>query len=275
VSADFSAIFHEEITADIPPAGHSHTLLARLQNRVSPRRRSPNGGGFTCNTSGTCFSTSSADIYDPTSGTFKSTGSLIAARNGHTMTRLSSGQVLIAGGESCYTTTCNMLNTAELYDPKTGIFIPTGNLNAARFNASAVALNNGLVLIAGGFDGTTYPAQAELYDPTKGVFESGVPTLNTPRFGATATILSSGQVLVAGGSTCNLPGCPSTVAELHDPVANAFANAPGNMNVSRLNHTATLLTNGQVLIAGGSSSCVLHALRTTTTHLCNSLKPSL
>jgi hypothetical protein len=224
-------------------------------------------GGFTCDISGTCFSSGNAEIYDPVSGTFKSTGSLIAARNGHTMTRLNSGQVLIAGGESCYTTTCNTLSTAELYDPKTGIFIPTGNLTAARFNASAVALNNGLILIVGGFDGTTYPGQAELYDPVKGVFTGALPTLNTPRFGATATLLNSGKVLVAGGSTCNLPECPSSVAELYDPVANSFIYAPGNLNVARLNHTATLLTNGHVLIAGGDSSCGTSCTEDTSTEL--------
>jgi hypothetical protein len=257
-----------------PAAGTSTNTGSMATARSAPAVALANGqvliaGGFTCNTSGTCFSVGNAEVYDPASGTFSSTGSLIAARNGHTMTLLGNGQVLVSGGESCYSTTCSALNTAELYDPKTRIFVPTGNLFSARFSAGAVSLNNGLVLIAGGFDGTTYPARAELYDPAKGTFSSTGPVLNTPRFGATATLLNSGKVLLAGGSTCNLPECPSAVAELYDPVVNTFSFAPGSMSVPRLNHTATLLTNGQVLIAGGYGSCSASCTSDTSTELFN------
>src|SRR5208282_4075560 len=81
------------------------------------------------------------------------------------------------------------------------------------------------------------------------------PNLSVPRFNATATLLNNGQVLMSGGSTCNLPGCPTNAAEIYDPVANTFALVPGGMNVPRFNHTATLTTNGQVVIAGGFTSC--------------------
>src|SRR5579862_1621078 len=85
-------------------------------------------------------------------------------------------------------------------------------------------------------------------------FIGGGPELNTPRFNATATLLNSGQVLLAGGSTCASPGCPTNAAEIYDPIANTFSAASG-MNVPRFDHSATLLTNGQVVIAGGFSSC--------------------
>ena len=109
------------------------------------------------------------------------------------------------------------------------------------------------VLIAGGYNGTNYPAAAELYDPTTGTF-SVAASLNTPRANATATVLNTGQVLIAGGSTCASPGCPINSAELYNPTGGTFTYT-GTMNVSRFNHTATLLTDGQVLLAGGYSSC--------------------
>jgi hypothetical protein len=173
------------------------------------------------------------------------------------MTLLSNGSVLIAGGENCTSTTsCTATSSAEIYNPTTGTFTATTNsMSAARYGASAAALNSGLVLIAGGFDGTNLPAAAEIYNPVSNQFTGNGPNLNTPRFDATSTLLNNGQVLVAGGSTCALPGCPINVAEVYDPVANTFATVSGGMTVSRFNHSATLTTNGQVYVAGGFSSC--------------------
>jgi hypothetical protein len=127
-------------------------------------------------------------------------------------------------------------------------------MSAARFGASAVALGSGLVLIAGGFDGANLPAAAELFDPVAGLFEGIGASLNVPRFAATATLLNDGQVLVAGGSSC-ASGCPTNAAEIYDPLANTFSVVTGGMTSARFDHTATLVNNGQVYIAGGFSSC--------------------
>ena len=244
------------------PASSSFTNTgAMAQTRSAPAVLLNNGnvliaGGYTCDTSGNCSSLSSAEIYSPSAGSFSSAGNMTVARSGQTMTLLSNGTVLIAGGQTCTSaTSCSALSSAEIYDPIAGTFTATSNgMSTARFGASAVALNSGLVLIAGGFDGTNLPAAAEIYNPTQPGFTGSRPQLNTPRFNATATLLNNGQVLVAGGSICALPGCPTNVAEIYDPVANTFTVA-GGMNVPRFNHTATLLTNGQVVIVGGFSSC--------------------
>ncbi len=213
-------------------------------------------GGFACDSSGNCSSLQSAEIYDPIAGTFSSAGTMTIARSGHTMTVLSNGTVLIAGGQNCTSAaSCSALQNAEIYNPNAGTFVAGSNMSAARFGASAVLLNSGSVLIAGGFDGTNLPAEAEIYSPSNGGFTWEGPSLNVPRFDASATLLNNGQVLVAGGSTCNLPGCPTNAAEIYDPVANTFTLVPGGMNVPRFNHSATLTTNGQVVIAGGFSSC--------------------
>ena len=111
----------------------------------------------------------SAELYDPKTGTFSPTGSLITARVYQTATALPNGRVLIAGGVgTCPASSCRGLATAELYDPKTGTFNPTGSLTTARGFQTATALSDGRVLIAGGasdFPASEPFASAELYQP--------------------------------------------------------------------------------------------------------------
>ncbi len=217
-------------------------------------------GGYSCDGSGNCSSLASAEIYDPSTSTFSSGGSMTVARSGHTTTLLGDGTVLIAGGEKCTSVTlCSALSSAEIYNPIAGTFTASQNsMSAARFGATAVLLNSGSVLITGGFDGANFPAAVEIYNlgsyPGAGYFNWSGAKLNVPRFDASSTLLNNGKVLVTGGSTCNLPGCPTQSAEIYDPVANTFS-VLSNMNVARFNHTATLLTNGDVVVAGGYSSC--------------------
>ena len=76
------------------------------------------------------LSVASAELYDPATGTFSSTGPMVTAREDHTATLLTDGRVLIAGGDNGVldpTSAWHLaLPSAELYDPKTGTFSPTG-----------------------------------------------------------------------------------------------------------------------------------------------------
>jgi hypothetical protein len=187
---------------------------------------------------------SSAELYNPATGTFTSTGNLTVPREFHTATLLNNGLVLIVGGQNLSGTPAS----AELYDPATGTFAATGSLILPRVSHTATLLSNGEVLIAGGYGA---PNEAELYDPTAGKFTS-TGNLTTPRWYHTATLLDNGMVLLAGGSGTNGSGPVFYLdnAELYNPATKTFT-ATGNLNVGRQFHTATLLNNGLVLITGG------------------------
>ncbi|MFZ1916481.1 MAG: kelch repeat-containing protein [Terriglobales bacterium] len=194
-----------------------------------------------------------AELYDPSTGSFTETGSLNTARVDHSATLLQNGQVLIAGGYSVYPG-LPTIASAELYDPSTGNFTPTGSLGVSRTGHSATLLANGKVLIASGShtsDGYTWAniASAELYDPVAGTF-SATGSLNHAGEGG-GVLLGNGQVLFAGGYNAN-EGTLS-FADLYDPTTAAFT-ATGSLITARMDNSATLLQNGQVLIAGGTSS---------------------
>jgi len=190
---------------------------------------------------------------------FFPTGSLQTARGFHTATLLNSGQVLIAGGanKASDPNCVGGIVSAELYDAYASASTPTGSMAAARYAHTATLLQNGNVLVVGGFGDTSncqgVGAQAqntaELYNPGAGSF-SATGNMSVPRGGHTATLLADGKVLIAGGGNQGVGGAGSATAELYDPSTGAFTQT-GSMAVARFRHTATLLKDGKVLIAGG------------------------
>ena len=230
----------------------------------------PNGkvliaGGFSfaepdCEGAGTSPAVKSAELYDSSSGSFAPTGDMTQARGAHTATLLATGKVLIVGGGNTggepIPFVGNGSATADVYDPATGTFTPTGNMSTARIGHTATLLLNGKVLIAGGmtstspFDGQPL-ATAELYDPSTGAF-TAVGPMTTSRAGHTATLLPNGTVLITGGFTYS-PQTGTNSAEIYDPAKASFQATNRPMALGRRFHTETLLPNGTVLIVGGGS----------------------
>ena len=228
---------------NVPRSGHSATLL--MDGRVLV------AGGW----SPTDVILDSTELYDSVTGKWTSTGSLTRPRGGHTATLLPGGKVLVIGGGGTAHSdpTGEVLGSAELYDPATGIWSPTGSLNTPRASFTATLLDTGKVLVAGGIDNADDGlASAELYDPAMGIW-SFTGGLRNGRFHHTASALTDGRVLVTGGWLEDTSQRTTDTVELYDPVAGVWSStAP--LNGARVFHTATTLKNGNVVVAGGYNS---------------------
>jgi MYXO-CTERM domain-containing protein len=182
-------------------------------------------------------------LLDPA---WTATGSLATARESHAAVTLgpgvNSGKVLVVGGNG-------PLASAELYDPGTGTWGATGGLTTARTLHTATLLGSGLVVVAGGQGaGPVTLASAERYDPAAGTWSATLNAMPAATQSHTASVLpASGKVLVAGGSN----GAAAILnASLYDPTLNSWS-ATGSMVGARVAHTASVLTGGNVLVAGG------------------------
>jgi len=215
----------------------------------------PNGkvlvaGGYGDTASGTL---GTAELYDPATGFWVDTGSMIAARDCHTATLLPNGKVLVAGGYGPDGVGgCGSLTSAELYDPENGTWASTGSLHAGRFYHTATLLPNGKVLIAAGVDFLEV-SSAELYDPADGTWTETGALPAAPGVGA-AVLLPTGKVLVAKGYLWNVWNTPvgyyKPVGQLYDYESGTWT-ATSPLNIGGSYHTATLLGDGTVLVAGG------------------------
>ena len=173
---------------------------------------------------------------------------LNTGRDQHTATLLPSGQVLVVGGRD---TSGDYLASAELYNPATGTWEYTHSLPGEHPIAdhTATLLADGQVLVAGGTNNTGEQSRAFLYNPAAGNWTE-TASLPTPRTNHTATLLPKGTVLVVGGANLEGPNPYLGSACLYKPNEPAWVDA-GSLAMGRAFHTATLLPNGRVLVAGG------------------------
>jgi len=204
-----------------------------------------------------------SEIYDPNTGSWSytttkdgqgTTTRMHDGRSQHTATLLTSGpekgQVLVVGGRSSSGTA---LNSAELYDPTTGVWSRVTSMQDARYQHTATLLSDGAVLVAGGIgkDGTALTS-AEIYNPGTDMWSytgagGAQTTMTQARYGHTATLLPNGKVLVAGGEGGN-----DSTAETYSSSDGSWT-ATTSMSHGRSYHTATLLHDSTVLVAGGNS----------------------
>jgi hypothetical protein len=165
-------------------------------------------------------------------------GGLALGRAEFTATVMSSGAVLVAGGETDY---FRWTTTTEVYDPGRGTWAVGPGMTQQRAAHAATLLKNGKVLVTGGYAGQLL-AGAELFDPAKNVW-SPVPSMSQARAGHRSTLLPNGDVLISSGSAY----------EVYETATNSW-RAPKAFRPDVTAHTATVLQDGRVLIAGGRTS---------------------
>ncbi len=209
--------------------------------------------------SGSYVALAAAHRFLYAAGSFADAGKLAQARRGHTATALADGRVLVAGGEDA-----NILGSAELFDPAKpagSAWSATPAMLAPTSEHQAVRLQSGQVLLAGGRAGSGDSLNTlQLYDPASGSWKLNADPLKQSRRCHTLTLLKNGKVLIAGGvkgSGWETVWLQSL--EVYDPATGTTKLLAGSMHMGRCGHTASLLLDGRVLIAGGfcgsGSSC--------------------
>ena len=237
--------------------------------------------GGICN-AGDLESCRTADILHPDDDDITATSNPKTPAMMETLTYLADGTALMAGGIDDFAG--DITNTAEVFTPSNEFFNPvTATMNVGRAGHTATRLSDGTVLIAGGITNNSGVMNAlnsaEIYDPAAQTFTAVPATMIAARVGHTATLLKDGRVLIAGGFngtfTFSLTGASDgatltfadisggllNTAEIYDPATKTFKPVGGivkktglpkaAMKSARFYHTATLLSNGKVLFAGG------------------------
>jgi len=202
------------------------------------------------------LSRTSAELYDPSTGSWSVTGSLVHQHgSGHTATKLRDGNVLVTGGlwEKVSESPRIPSEFAELYDPTSGTWESTGNMTEGRSKHKTFLLENGNVLVIGG-------SSSELYDPSKGTWSKAGNLPNDHGGQFSATTLQDGRILVAGGGHSRWvegvevsPPTPVDNVDIYDPSTGEWSSA-SNMYAPELGHTGTLLPDGKVLAVGALSA---------------------
>jgi N-acetylneuraminic acid mutarotase len=194
-----------------------------------------------------------AELFDPRSGHWTVTTEMLQARAYPTAVALPDGSALVVGGSLHGAP----LDTTERYYPGSGAWVAAGRMHVARTHTTATLLHDGRVLVVGG-GAVGSPSFAttnrvDLYDPETGTWTEAA-SMSVARGLHTATLLPDGRVLVAGGSskTYGTKGVVTAAAEIYDPATDAW-HTVAPMAVKRYVHSAAILPDGRVLVAGGWS----------------------
>ncbi len=244
--------------------GHTATVLGDGKVLIA-------GGCVTPDPSGACtIATATAELYDPARRSFTKTGSMTRPRIGHTAVLLRDGKVLVTGG--CPTLRClpvqAAVRSAELYDPASRTWAPTGDRPYAQNQVTATLLPAGPVSVcgsncskvlvvgpAGRDNGQAAPSDAELYDPRHGTWSSTRP-LQFRRDDPVTVRLGTGNVLVRSSSVEG-QGNQATPDELFDPAAGTWSPTGNTEPIppgSAGSGPATLLADGRVLVPGPANN---------------------
>ncbi len=230
-----------------PRLDHTATLLPNGEVLVA-------GGYLGLNSQYQAIYTATAELYNPSSGTWKTTGSMTVPRALHGATLLPNGQVLVAGGT-------NATTNAELYDPSKGTWTQTGSL--PNFHLFALTLlRDGRALAVDESDSSYTPGQ--LYDSSTRKWKA-TTQMYYSHAGVSTALLTNGNMLVYG----NKFSCYA--AEFYNPSTNIWARTQGQCGNAISFGPLALLGNGKVLLAGG---VVVYSGKSFPTANCDLYDPS-
>jgi hypothetical protein len=198
--------------------------------------------------------TDRAEVFHPASDLFSSLSErMVQPRTGHTATLLVDGRVLLVGGAyEVSTGTLNTAITAEVYDPSTASFFPTGDLGYPREDQAAALLPDGRVLVTGGSrrvgSGFEDLDDAEVWDPATGAWSAWPSLMVHHRATHGMVDLGDGRFFLAGGSTTDLR------AEVLSLGTGTFAPVPAAVDDhGRFGPALARFADGDVLVVGGDS----------------------
>jgi hypothetical protein len=192
----------------------------------------------------------SAELFDPTGEQWTATASMASRRTGHYLTALPGGTAMVIGGLA---TAISDLGGCEFFEPASGRWVATAGMSASRQYFAGATFAGGRVLVASGYQSTQGGpiAGSEIFDFGTAKWSSA-GDLAVGRALHTLTALGGGAAVATGGTVQQGSTTTATLksAELYDPVSNAWRALP-DLQEARSSHTATLLDDGRVLLAGG------------------------
>lgn len=196
---------------------------------------------------------SSAEIGGP-DGRFRTLGSMLGRRTAAASAALGDGQILICGGS---TRDGRMLDSAEIFDPRTSLFRSTSRMIRARAGHTATTLSDGRILVVGGGLEDQVIADAEIFDPATGRFRATAP-LSVARYKHGAVLLQDGAVMVVGGSDNRSGGDRRgrlTSCEVYDSRSESFRSGPRLADARyKLSPSTVARRDGAIIVASGGSS---------------------
>ena len=202
------------------------------------------GGGEACTTT----ACKTADLFDPTTNTFKPTANLMGEN------RTFAWSVLMVDGRVMITSDASP--TVEVYDPTKDSFTTIALPTVHHFGQRIVRLRDGRVMVMGG-DGcaptcTIAQNDVAIYDPKTDKFTAAKP-MNFGRTQFTAHVLPDGRVMVFGGASISAGGvnAPMDSIEAYDPSNDTWTTEPYKLSVGRTWHASSLVRDGTVLVMGG------------------------
>ena len=195
------------------------------------------------------------EAYDPSTDTWQTLAPMNRPAIGRSLIELDGGRILALGGfaNDQGQGAMQWSGEVEIYDPDTDRWMPAERMNVSHSQA-IVLLDDGRVLATGaGFQSEKDSPGSETYDPATGEW-SATGAMSARRGGHTLTLLPDGRVLAVGGAEPlgDEDYAAHATTEIFDPATNRWSPGPGLFQ-PRLNHSATLMPDGGVLIAGGIS----------------------